>query len=52
MSDWAVWWRWWWSTVSPEFLFLLSLAFGLAALGLLADVIDDRWPRKRPGPGR
>jgi hypothetical protein len=29
----------WWSTVSPEFAFLLALPFMVAALGIAADCI-------------
>jgi len=44
----------WWSTVSPEFAFLLALPFAVAVLGIAADCIrrhrrgrrQDYWARQ------
>ena len=41
--DWAA----WWTTVTPEFAFLLGLPFAVAAIGLLGEVVRSHRRRSR-----
>ena len=43
LETWWQEWAAWWSTVPPEFAFLLALPFAIAALALLF----DRWKNRR-----
>ena len=41
-ADWAA----WWATLTPDFVFLLALPFGVAVVGLAAEL----FARQRDGP--
>jgi hypothetical protein len=38
-EQWLVEWHAWWSTLTPEFAFLLALPFLVGALGLAGDAV-------------
>lgn len=40
----------WWSTLSPEFTFVLALPFAIAALALLSDLWKERRRRSLADP--